>query len=98
MIYSTAESLCGEVFDAFRGLPPHVEEFMGNEMRNQLATENAADLTPSDLERFNKEFKKRFTTGVRYGLSSDKQVLTAEQKSYCRETLHACFTFLQYVR
>mmetsp|Transcript_62513 Transcript_62513/g.110288 ORF Transcript_62513/g.110288 Transcript_62513/m.110288 type:complete len:370 (-) Transcript_62513:342-1451(-) len=78
MIYSTAESLCGEFFAAF--------------------TENAADLTPSDFERFNKEFKKRFTTGVRYGRSSDKQVLTAEQKSYCREALYACLTFIQCVR
>ena len=98
MIYSTAESLCGEFFAAFCKLPPFIREFMGNRIRFELATENAADLTPSDFERFNEEFKKRFTTGVRYGRSSDKQVLTAEQKSYCREALYACLTFIQCVR
>eukprot|EP01032_Pedospumella_encystans_P011677 gene11677-13564_t len=34
MIYSTAESLCGEFFAEFCDLPPHVEEFMGNGMLN----------------------------------------------------------------
>ena len=99
MIYSTAESLCGEFFAKFCDLPnSYVNEFMGNRIRFELATENAADLTSSDFERFNEEFKKRFTTGGRYGRSSDKQVLTRVQKSYCRDAVYACLTFIQYVR